>query len=127
MDITNVDPRTILSDCSPRIFDHDHKIARFIEKCIEVLPRIELPVACGWTGYINPLKDADLTKYGNCWCKDAVGRVVIVLGKKLMFQRYQSTGLLMVSPITGWKYARLDPDSLDQYYQDLGLKNQDNV
>lgn len=119
----NTDEAFILVQCSPSPLSHDARVMDFIKDCTNVLPRVGLPIRCGLTGYLNPDKEADLTKYGNCWCTDKFGRIVIILGQKLMFQRYQSTGLLMVSPLSGWNYQKLDPNSLGEYYTELGLKN----
>jgi hypothetical protein len=95
---------------------HDDKITQFIQDCIKRLPYKELPIGIGWTGYVNPKRGANLADYGNCWCQDRLHRYVIVLDKYLMFQRYQNTGNIMKSPISGWSYMTLESDQLPAMY-----------
>lgn len=69
----------------------------FIDYCKTHLPKRDLPIEIGSTGYLN--KTADI-KPTYCWCLDPVGRFVCVIGDKLVFQRYQKGDVLICGPIT---------------------------
>lgn len=117
MDITDVDFTSLdRFDYEYQKCVDNNQIMEFLQKCIETLPKKELPIAIGWTGYVNPKRDSNLENYGNCWCQDKCGRYVIVLDKYLMFQRYKNTGNIMRSPISGWSYSTLELDQLPNMY-----------
>lgn len=66
----------------------------FITFCQQKLPKRQLPIHVGCTGYIERNSDGKLTPT-YCWMLDSVNRFVAVIDDKLVFQRYQNGDVLM--------------------------------
>jgi hypothetical protein len=62
------------------------------------LPRIELPIYIGSTGYIE--LSTFINTHANCWCTDQLGRVVFVVDDVLYFQRYENGDRIMKGPLS---------------------------
>jgi hypothetical protein len=73
----------------------------FMERCKSKLPRTELPIRVGGTGYIQLTGP---TKVTHGWTEDDVGRMVCVVKDTLVFQRYKNGQVFMKGTID-----RIDP------------------
>lgn len=79
----------------------------------EKLPKIDIPVTIGFTGYPNI--ETVINGYG--WTTDKVGRMVILLDHTLIFQR-MTEGTLLLSGSTKKGAASIFTDHIqDQDYE----------
>ena len=85
-----------------KAFHSDPVGAKFLALCKDKLQQRQLPIKLGSTGYID-FPDSLLAE-PNGWCKDELGRTVILLNGALMFQRMLEGEVIMQKKLgpNGW-------------------------
>lgn len=78
-----------------KLFHSDDVSKNFLEFCKSKLKKKDLPITIGWTGYVNANKN--IFSLENSWCTDELGRIVILIDKHLLFQRYTNGDIIMIS------------------------------
>jgi hypothetical protein len=64
----------------------------FMKYSQEKLPKVDLPIKVGGTGYIQLTGSPSVTRG---WTKDEVGRMVVIVDDVLVFQRYTDGQVFM--------------------------------
>lgn len=76
-----------------KLYHNRQELEKYEKLFLEKLPEITLPIAVGWTGYIDQLSPIDVPTFGKT--KDEIGRNVFVIGEYLLFQRYVQGNVYM--------------------------------
>ena len=97
-------------------WDKSDKPQEFLALCKDKLPKKDLPIRIGHTGYVNANKD--IFQLPNSWSHDELGRMVILLDGLLMFERYIHGDLIMGSK-DGSSFSAINRDRFQDFLKQL--------